>query len=79
MPDPDSLAETIRALMSEALRIGLDAKDDFFAAGADSLAVQHVLTGLAELLGQEIPGWLLLDYPTADSLARAVVQEAIGT
>jgi hypothetical protein len=69
----DTLTETIRTLMTEALRDEIGAQEDFFMRGGDSLAVQHVLTGLSDHLGQEVPGWLLLDHPTARSLAQALI------
>lgn len=58
--------------MTEALRHEIGPDEDFFMQGGDSLAVQHVLTGLSVHLGQEVPGWLLLDHPTARSLAKAL-------
>ena len=68
----ERLTEEIRRLMSEALGREIEVQTDFFAAGADSLAVEHVLTGLSGLLGMPIDGWWLLDYPTATLLAHAL-------
>jgi adenylate kinase family enzyme len=58
--------------MSEALGQDMTVDADFFAEGGDSLAAEIVLTALSSELSISLPGWILLDYPTPLSLARAL-------
>jgi acyl carrier protein len=68
----DALTSTIRYAMSEALGQDMTVDADFFAEGGDSLAAEIVLTALSSELSISLPGWILLDYPTPLSLARAL-------
>lgn len=74
MFSPDGLAAVIRQLMSEALGHELAVDANFFDAGGDSLGAEEVLTALAADLNADIPGWMLLDHPTAAGLARALLR-----
>lgn len=73
--------EALRALVRQtfAAALGHDVADDadFFAEGGDSLAAEQVLTGLSAALSLPLPGWLLLDHPTAGALADAI-RPALG-
>jgi hypothetical protein len=71
-PPPDDLQEVILAILSQALGHPLAPDQDFFAAGGDSLAAEQVLAALSAHLAQDVPGWVLLDYPTAQALAAAL-------
>ncbi|THD82769.1 acyl carrier protein [Aliigemmobacter aestuarii] len=66
------LCELIRAVLSEAVGSDLGPEDDFFAAGGDSLAAEQVLAALSTRLSRPVEGWMLLDHPTATSLAAAL-------
>lgn len=66
------LQAVILTLFAETLGHPIAGEDDFFAMGGDSLAAEHVLTGLSAHLSQDFPGWLLLDHPTAKDLAVAL-------
>lgn len=68
----DALTSTIRHAMSEALGQDMSVDTDFFAEGGDSLAAEIVLTALSSELSIPLQGWILLDYPTPLSLARAL-------
>lgn len=68
----DALTSTIRQVMSEALERDITVDADFFAEGGDSLAAEIVLTALSTELSTPLPGWILLDYPTPLSLAKAL-------
>ena len=68
----DALTSTIRNTMSEALGHNIEVDADFFAEGGDSLSAEIVLTALSSELSILLPGWMLLDYPTPLSLARAL-------
>jgi acyl carrier protein len=68
----DALTSTIQHAMSEALGQDMTLDADFFAEGGDSLAAEIVLTALSSELSISLPGWILLDYPTPLSLARAL-------
>lgn len=68
----DALTATIRNAMSEALGHDMAVYADFFAEGGDSLSAEIFLTALSSELSISLPGWMLLDYPTPLSLARAL-------
>lgn len=70
---PDELQRMIRQAFLVALEHELSDHTDFFEAGGDSIAAESVLTYLSDQLQVELPGWLLLDYPTISSL-RAVIE-----
>lgn len=63
-----------RARLGEA--IGAD--DHFFDMGGDSLAAEAVMTEISGVIGRQLPIWLLLDHPTAASLAEAIDHGAEG-
>lgn len=69
-----ALSTLIRQFMSDALGHELAEDANFFDAGGDSLGAEEVLSALAAHLKTEIPGWLLLDHPTATGLAHALLQ-----
>lgn len=71
MPDT-TLEDRIRAAFAEALGTLPGDDEDIFDAGADSLAVENVLSGLSADLSMDLPGWILLDNPTVRSLAAAL-------
>jgi hypothetical protein len=45
---------------------------DFFDEGGDSVAVEVILSELSEIVGADLPGWLLLDNPSALQLSNAI-------
>jgi hypothetical protein len=47
---------------------------DFFDEGGDSVAVEIILSELSQIVGVELPGWILLDNPSAAQLSRAVYE-----
>jgi hypothetical protein len=67
----DRLQAIILDIFIDALGLPLGADEDFFAAGGDSLMAEQVLAALSARLSQEVPGWLLIDHPTAATLAGA--------
>ena len=52
----------------------IDQNADFFDAGGDSVAVEVILSELSQIVKTDLPGWLLLDNPSAVELARAIHQ-----
>ena len=77
MPDPasHSLALVLTAFNATlGLRVGPD--DDFFEIGGDSVASEQVLMRLEEVTGLTLPGWTLLDHPTARGVAGLLDRHA---
>lgn len=77
MPDRDNrtlalVLDAFRSVLGQELR----ARDDFFESGGDSVASEAVLLRLEEATGLSLPGWTLLDHPTAESVAAFLDQEA---
>ena len=76
------LAEDIRALVRAAFAEALGRvpgdDEDFFMAGGDSLLAEQLLSALSARLSQELPGWLLLDYPTVGAMADLLAAQGIG-
>jgi hypothetical protein len=68
----DNLPQIILNIFADALGRTVSPDADFFAAGGDSLAAETVLTQLSAQLSQDIPGWMLIDYPSAAALAMAL-------
>jgi hypothetical protein len=66
----------IRTAFAEALGEPLPDTADFFAHGGDSVAAEQVLAALSARLAMELPGWLLLDHPTAAGLAAVLTAAA---
>jgi hypothetical protein len=66
------LEQAILAIFAQALGQEINAEADFFAMGGDSLAAEHVLAELSARLGSNLPGWVLLDHPTAAGLAAVL-------
>ncbi|MFD1740206.1 phosphopantetheine-binding protein [Cypionkella sinensis] len=71
-PAQHELQAIILSLFSKALGQPVTAQDDFFAIGGDSLAAEQVLAGLSAAVSQDLPGWMLLDHPSAETLAQAL-------
>lgn len=68
---PDESASTLDLVLGAfraALGADLRPDDDFFEAGGDSVAAEAVLLQLEEATGLALPGWTLLDNPTAARL-----------
>jgi hypothetical protein len=59
--------------MAKALNQEIAENEDFFDAGGDSLAAEQVLLSLSASLQFDVPGWLLLDHPSAAELAAAII------
>lgn len=76
MTDPDTAT---LALVLDVFRgvLGphIGPQDDFFASGGDSVASENVLLRLEEATGRMLPGWTLLDHPTAGQVAAYLMQE----
>ena len=74
----EELKAPVRAAYERA--IGRPVKDDadFFEAGGDSLGAEEVLIELSKAVGLDLPGWLLLDYPSVDALAGALAEMKAG-
>lgn len=76
MPDRDG---TTLELVLDAFRSALGAEprpgEDFFEAGGDSVASEAVLLRLEEATGLTLPGWTLLDHPTAERVAAFLDRE----
>jgi acyl carrier protein len=64
-----STLDLVLAAFRAALGIDLRPDDDFFEAGGDSVSAEAVLMKLEEATGLTLPGWTLLDNPTAARLA----------
>jgi acyl carrier protein len=65
--------DAIIAAFREVLRSeAVDASDDFFELGGDSLLGVQVAARLNETTGIDVPVALLFTYPTADELAGAI-------
>jgi hypothetical protein len=69
---PDAILQTVRAAFAEALGRPIPDGDDFFTAGGDSLAAEHVMTALSAVMSLDLPVWVLLDHPTAADLAEVI-------
>jgi hypothetical protein len=68
----DELQKAILDIFADALGTAIAADEDFFAAGGDSLAAERALIALSGHLLQDVPGWLLIDYPSAAALSAAL-------
>jgi len=62
----------VREAFADALGRAIADRDDFFAAGGDSFAAEQALTALSARLAIDLPVWLLLDHPTAETFAAAI-------
>ena len=74
----DDLRALVRAAFAEALGRVPGDDEDFFMAGGDSLLAEQLLSALSARLSQELPGWLLLDYPTVGAMADLLAAQGIG-
>lgn len=71
----DDLLPAIRAAFAEVLGSArISDRDSFFDAGGDSIAAEVLILRLAELTGQDVPGWMLLDHPSVAELADALTR-----
>ena len=68
-PNDYDLQTEIQKIFSDVLNLTVGVNQDFFAAGGDSLAVEQVLTAISARLSIDVPGWALLDHPSASALA----------
>ena len=70
MPDEEvgTLALVLAAFRA-TLRVEVRPDEDFFDLGGDSVASEAALMHLEEATGLTLPGWTLLDHPTARSVA----------
>ena len=75
--DADTLGLVLDAFRA-VLGQDLAATDDFFEAGGDSVASEAVLLRIEEATGRALPGWTLLDHPTAERVAAYLDREAQG-
>lgn len=77
MPDPrDATLVLVLEAFRSALGLELGPEEDFFEAGGDSVASEAVLMRIEEATGLSLPGWTLLDHPTAGRLAAFLDAEA---
>ncbi len=60
----------------EVLGPNVGPQDDFFGSGGDSVASENVLLRLEEATGRTLPGWTLLDHPTAEQVAAYFLRES---
>lgn len=67
--------EAFRSVLGHELR----SHDDFFESGGDSVASEAVLLRLEEATGLTLPGWTLLDHPTAERVAAFLDREVAGS
>ncbi len=58
----------------ETLGHDIDVNADFFDEGGDSVAVEVILSELSQVVGTDLPGWILLDNPSVALLSRAVFE-----
>lgn len=77
-PAQHELQAIILRLFSKALGQAVTAQDDFFAMGGDSLAAEQVLAGLSAHMSQDVPGWVLLDHASAETLTLALCPPELG-
>jgi acyl carrier protein len=70
----DELKATILQKYIAILEHDVHEDADFFDEGGDSVAVEVILSELSHLVGHELPGWLLLDNPSAAQLSKAVYE-----
>ena len=68
----DALKDIILKKYIVALEHEVSETVDFFDAGGDSVAVEVILSELSEIVGVDLPGWLLLDHPSAVQLGQAI-------
>jgi hypothetical protein len=68
----DRTLAAVRAAFADTLGRPIPDSEDFFTAGGDSLAAEHVMTTLSAALSLDLPVWLLLDHPTAPDLADVI-------
>ena len=73
MPDAATLALVLDAFRA-TLGVHAQPDEDFFDLGGDSVASEAVLMRLEEATGVTLPGWTLLDHPTARAVA-AILDE----
>jgi len=64
-----STLDLVLGAFKAALGVDLRPEDDFFEAGGDSVTAEAVLMQLEEATGLTLPGWMLLDNPTAARVA----------
>lgn len=74
----DDLRALVRDAFAETLGRVPGDDEDFFMAGGDSLLAEQLLTALSARLSHELPGWLLLDYPTIGAMADLLAAQGIG-
>ena len=65
----DRLQQIILDIFADALGLAIGADENVFAAGGDSLATERILIALSGHRSQAVPGWPLIDHPTAAALA----------
>ena len=73
-PSPDGLAASIAEIFRTVLgnpTLTIDA--DFFGAGGDSLLAVEAVFQISRAVGSEVDMTLVFMYPTAESLADALV------
>ncbi|KIY47791.1 acetyl-CoA synthetase-like protein [Fistulina hepatica ATCC 64428] len=81
---PESTYDFVKQLVHSVMRLKVNAEQDFFQYGCDSLQATWIRNALmkalhsAKLLPQdaELPSNIIYDHPTLDSLAKTVLQVA---
>ncbi|KIY43206.1 acetyl-CoA synthetase-like protein [Fistulina hepatica ATCC 64428] len=81
---PESTYDFVKQLVHSVMRLKVDAEQDFFQYGCDSLQATWIRNAImkalhsAKVLPQdtELPSNIIYEYPTLDSLAKVVLQVA---
>lgn len=79
MSTRDDFEEIILTAYRQVAGEDLQADDDFFAAGGDSLGAVDVAAKIQSALGIDVPVALLFIHPTPVELTEALREQPVGS